>query len=231
MNHSKLTRVIVNGIPLSRYIDSCDISLTCDTTETTVFESPAKEYMPGLQDTTVSAAGFYDGAAGEVDNLLEETLGSGSDLWTWFPGGDAFGLAGRGMVAERSSYNVSSTVDGGSRITIAGQGSGQSHRITSLHPRGARTTTGVGSILDNGAESSGGAVGYLQAMSVTGSVSIKIEHSTNGTVWTDLLSFGAVTERGSTRVAVSGTVNRYVRAAWTLDGGEVIDMQVAFKQL
>lgn len=231
MNHNSLTRVLVNGIPLSRYVDSCDITLTCDATDHTVFESTAKEYQPGLQDATVSASGFYDGAPGAVDELLAATFGSGSDLWTWFPEGDAFGSTGRGMMAERSAYNVNGTVDGGSRISIAGQGSGLSHRITCLHGRSMRTTSGSGSTLDEGAASAAGAVGYLQALAVTGSVAVKIEHSTNGTVWTDLLSFAAVTGRGGQRVAVSGTVNRYVRATWTLDGGESIEMQVAFKRL
>ena len=231
MNHNSLTRVLVNGVPLSRYIDSIDISLTCDASDRTVFESTAKEYMPGLQDSTVSASGFFDGAAGAVDELLAATFGTGSDLWTWFPEGDAFGAAGRGMLAQRSSHNVNGTVDGGARISIAGQGSGLSHRITCLHGRGVRSTSGSGSTLDEGAASAAGAVGYLQALAVTGSVAVKIEHSTNGTVWTDLLMFAAVSGRGGQRVAVAGTVNRHVRATWTLDGGEAIEMQVAFKRL
>ncbi len=231
MNHSKLTRVLVNGIPLSQYIDSCDIKLSCDATDKTVMESTAKEYMPGLQDSSVSASGFYDGASGAVDDLLSATFGTGSDLWTWFPEGDAFGLTGRGMLAERSAYSVNSTVDGASRISIAGQGSTQSHFITSLHGRAVRTASGSGAALDNGAASAAGAVGYLQALAVTGSVVVKIEHSTNGTTWTDLVSFTPVTGRSGQRISVPGTVNRYVRAIFTLDGGESIEMQVAFKRL
>ena len=100
----------------------------------------------------------------------------------------------------------------------------------------ARTSTGTGSNLDNSTSSSGGGVGYFQALSLTGSGSLtgKVAHSTDGTTFADLITFTACTaELASTagqRSTVTGTVNRYLRAAWTISGFTSTNLFVGFKR-
>ena len=70
--------------------------------------------------------------------------------------------------------------------------------------------------VDQTAGSSAGAVGYLQAVSIgSGTATVKIQSSTNNSTWSDLITFTAVTAQTSERVAVTGTVNRYVRVITT----------------
>ncbi len=83
---------------------------------------------------------------------------------------------------------------------------------------GLRTDTvaTAGATVDDGAGTAFGAQAYLQVTAFSGtSVDIFIEHSTNGTVWTTLMDFGAQSAIGASRISVANTttVNRFVRAS------------------
>jgi len=100
----------------------------------------------------------------------------------------------------------------------------------------ARTATGTGSNLDNSTSSANGGVGYFQALSLTGSGSLtgKVAHSSDGTTFADLITFTACTAALATtagqRSTVTGTVNRYLRAAWTISGFTSTNLFVGFKR-
>jgi len=85
----------------------------------------------------------------------------------------------------------------------------------------ALTATGNSTSQDNGASSSSGALAHLHITAVSGttpSMTVTIEHSTNDSTWSTLGSFSPATAIGSQILTVSGTVNRYVRAAYTISG-------------
>lgn len=103
----------------------------------------------------------------------------------------------------------------------------------------ARTSTGTGTSLDNAGSSSSGGVAYFQGLSVTGtpgSLVGKVAHSTDDVSFADLVTFTshttalAATTAGQ-RSTVSGTVNRYLRAAWTVTTFTSTNLFVAFKRL
>lgn len=100
----------------------------------------------------------------------------------------------------------------------------------------ARTATGTGTSLDNAASSSNGGTGHFQALSLTGSGSLtgKVAHSTDDSTFADLITFTAVTATLSAdcgqRSTVTGTVNRYLRAAWTISGFTSTNLFVGFKR-
>lgn len=103
----------------------------------------------------------------------------------------------------------------------------------------ARTATGTGTSLDNATSSSSGAVGYFQGLSVTGtpgSLTGKIAHSTDNSTFADLITFTAHTTAlaattAGQRSTVTGTVNRYTRAAWTISTFTSTNLFVALKRL
>jgi hypothetical protein len=72
---------------------------------------------------------------------------------------------------------------------------------------------------DDGASSSSGLAAYIQMVDInSGTPTVKIEDSTNGSSWADLVSFTAVAngnEPTAERVEVSGNVNRYLRITST----------------
>ncbi len=91
---------------------------------------------------------------------------------------------------------------------------------------GIQLTTGIqtdtaatnNASVDNTASSANGAQGYLEVTNVVGtSLTVTIQHSTDNSSWSTLMAFTAVTAAsvGQQRLAVTGTVNRYVRCIST----------------
>ena len=79
---------------------------------------------------------------------------------------------------------------------------------------GAKTDTGAanGATLDQGAQPTAGAEMILHVTAFTGSnFTATVQDSSNGSSWGTLKAFTQVTDTGSERVTVSGTVERYVR--------------------
>lgn len=223
VKHGKDARVYVNGYDLSGYFNQFGISGKADAVETTTFGAIAKSYIAGQKDATVSAEGIFDGATGAVDQVLSQALGSNSSIWTYWPQGEtAVGDDGYGCDAIETTYEVTSPVDGVVAVSAEAQSKTGPERVDSLHPLATRTATGNGSSHDNGAATSNGGVAYLHVTAASGtspSLTVNVQHSTDNATWVDLITFTAVTAGNQAqRVAVSGTVNRYVRATWTISG-------------
>ncbi|MGH2671038.1 MAG: hypothetical protein ACRDH5_18335, partial [bacterium] len=94
----------------------------------------------------------------------------------------------------------------------------------SLHALTGESVTGNSSPgIDNTVSSPNGGVGTLHVTANTrdaGTIVIKIQHSVDDTAWVDLITFATVNFAVTTkeRLSVAGTVNRYVRALWTVTG-------------
>jgi hypothetical protein len=119
------------------------------------------------------------------------------------------------------------TKDDNARIAAGCQSNTAAERIISLLPLGAKTVSGTGTAHNNSTATIDGGSAYVQADAVTGAVAVKIEHSTDGVTWADLVAFENVSAFGAQRVEIAGTINQYTRATYTLDGGESITMQVS----
>ena len=87
----------------------------------------------------------------------------------------------------------------------------------------SRTATLTGASVDNGAESTGGAEGFLHiTVSDGGTWSLKIQDSTNDSDWTDLLTFAADGSAiAAERKAVAGTVDQYTRVLFSRTSGAI----------
>ncbi len=111
-----------------------------------------------------------------------------------------------------------------------------------LHALGAETVDGNGTAVDRGVSLSivtGSPVAYsvhgaMAAIHVTAysgltSAAIKIQHSTDNSVWADLVAFTSVTAIGSERVKVADgtTVNRYLRVVTDVTGTGSVTFLVA----
>lgn len=91
-----------------------------------------------------------------------------------------------------------------------------------LQPKTQITGAYSGPILDEGAPSASGAIGYCQVFEQSDTwLEVKIRHSTDNFVAddTELLNFGQFTQPGTARVIASGTIKRYLRSyARFIDG-------------
>lgn len=222
-DHGSKAKVYCNGYDLTRYLTSVSISGEQEAVEATTLGSTAKTYVPGLQDATISAEGIHSPAIGEIEDVIQAALGSGNEsTWCYYPQGDALGASGYGLGAYITSYEVESPVDDVVSVTAEAQSARGLDNIISLHQLVAKTSTGTGMQVDNLTATTNGGVGYLQVTAVSGtgpSLTVKIQHSADGSTWADLITFSAVTASNKAqRIAVTGTVNRYIRASWTISG-------------
>ncbi len=218
--HGKNTRVYVEGYDLSNKFDAVSNEVDITEHETTGFGVDSKTYMAGLVDARLTAEGFWDTDTSNnnlTDDVLSAELAAGDSVWCVMYADTAVGDRGLGIQAIQSSYGQTSKVSEVTRVKADAQSQVAFDAIQTLHVKAQRTTDGNGSSLDNGTSSSNGGVGYLQVFSATGgnAITVKIQHSTNDIDWNDLITFTAATGITAERVTTTGTVNRYVRAAWT----------------
>lgn len=231
--HGSLAKVYVNGYDLSAYLKNFSSPVSADTHEVTTFGATAKAYIPGIIDATLSAEGIYDGAVDAVDQVLAATLGQDNSIFCWYPQGDANGNYGYGFAAIETSYTIETPVEDVAAISVEAQSNTGRERLIVVHALGQETASGNSTAVDNGAATSNGGVAYLQVPSIAGTspaLDVKIQHSVDNVTYTDLIVFTQVTAgKKAERKTVTGTVNRYIKAVWTLAGtGPVATFHVAF---
>jgi hypothetical protein len=216
--HGKSTSVLVGKYDLSGYLNSVDWSRSCDTAETTVFGLNSKTYIPGLMDGSLSAAGLFDGAVGAVDEALAAALGTANTPVTFcLQGSGTQGNRVKLAQAIETEHTTSSPVDDVVATNASFQPSGGVWGGVVVEPLTAKVNAGnsAGSV-DNAASTANGGIANLHVTSHTsGSGTYKVQHSTDNSVWVDLITFTAAAAATSEQKSVAGTINRYLRGAWT----------------
>ena len=228
--HGKGTKVLLDYRDVSAWFNSSDLGNTMDLAETTTYGASVKTYIAGLKDADFTLAGLFDaelfaGDTASFDSLLSSLFGTSSLLVTVGLNGLVEG--GRSVSAQvvETEYSIHSPVSDAVSVDVALKPSAQEPGKTAvvLHTLQIETATVDGATQDQGAASADGGVGFLHVTANTrnGASVFKVQHSTNGSAWVDLISFASVgsTTRAAERVAVAGTVNRYVRGQLFSLGG------------
>ena len=218
----------MNGAEVRVYLGDRDVSgdltsiapaASADTHEVTNFNSNGwKQSDAGLVGWTASVDGFYDPAVGGYGRQLNELLGSTGGILSIYDGAaDAVGKGGwlgsEAILTERSEpVSVADLV----KLNGVLQGSGRAGmNARLLHPDGQESASGTGDSLDNSTASDNGGRANLHVTAATGRWAVKIEHSTDNSMWADLVTFSSINAGTSFTKEVSGQVNRYLRARWT----------------
>jgi hypothetical protein len=233
--HGKNTKVLIGNYDLSQFLNEASVMQSVETGETTTYGKDAKTYITGLADGTISMGGMFDGQAGATDAVLSGYLGdSNGVVITIAPEGLAHGARLKSAQTVSTSYEISSPVADVVSVSAEAQVSGGVSAGISLRDLTSATTTGVGTALDNSASTANGGVGILHvtANSHNAGATFKVQHSADNSTWADLVTFTAVstTSLASERIAVTGTVNRYLRASWTLAGTGGITFHINFSR-
>ena len=243
--HGKDTKVYIDEFDLSGYFNSADVTVTNDTAESSAFGSSAKTYLLGLNDGTIALGGMWSADTDGSDEELQAILGAATTpLVTVAQSAGTIGNRAVIAKAHEISYAISNPVGDISAITADLQASTDAvSNLTHGISTGAQLTTGASiaygslgdlSSVDNAASSANGgaAILHVPTNSVAGgTTTIKVQHSANDSTWADLITFTAV---GASTVtselsAVSGTVNRYLRAtASTAGSSGAITFMVTF---
>lgn len=218
------TTVLYDDTALAAYLRSATPTFTAAMLDGTTLADSSVVYYPGLTNVGFSLSGLFDSntGAGTVLDEITSRLGSSTATATTIsPGGFSAGSAAWLLPALTINYQVSSTVADLVPFTLelgAGAPAGLGICLTAL---AAQTATGNGTSQDNSAATSNGAVAHLHITAASGttpSMTVVIQHSTNNSTWSTLGTFSAATTAGSQTLQLTGTVNRYVRASFTISG-------------
>ena len=242
--HGKDTAVYIDEFDLSSYFTETSFSQENDTAETTAFGDTNKSYILGLRNGTLSMSGLWSADTDGSDEELQALLGNATTpVITVREGAAAIGSGAIIAQADETSYAITSPVTDVHTISAEFQCTpNQVSNLTFALAGGVQLTAGASiahgslgnlSSVDNSASSANGGAGTLHVPTntVNGNTTIKIQHSANDSTWADLISFTVVgsTAKTSEIKAVSGTVNRYLRAtASTAGSSGSITFMVAF---
>jgi hypothetical protein len=202
---------------LAAYLTSLTTSTSTDTADATDLTSSAKAYVSGLSDSTIAASGLFEPL---FDTPVVAALAAADGTPVSIaPAGFAPGSPVVMVSARETSYDISAAVDAVVAANVNVQGDGRLDRGVSLVDLGQVTAAGNGGAVDGSASSSNGGLATLHVTACTGTLIVKVQHSANGTTgWADLATFATATGATSQRVTFAGSVNRYMRASWTLTG-------------
>jgi hypothetical protein len=228
--HGKNTGVLVGAYDLSAFFNSAQVGKTVDAAEVTTFGKDDKVYLAGQEDGSLSLGGFFDGDAGAVDAVLAAAFAADTPVSVVWSGLATLGNVGGVANVVQTDYTVTSPVGDAVQVSASGQADGgvrAGGRL--LAPLVARTSVAALTGVDDTAASTFGGVAHLHVTAFTGTnCTIKVQHSTDNSVWADLITFGSVTDEGSERAVASGTVNRYLRVNVTAGTFTSVTFAVVF---
>jgi hypothetical protein len=220
-------RFLCGGYDISGDINALD-SMHADQAlnDSTDITQEAHSRLPTLRDGAMSFTSFFDAANAHP---VLSALPTADELMTFLVPPLAIGSPACNLNAKQIDYPPARASDAGLTMKVEGQGQGYGLEWGLQLTPGLRTDTAAtnGSSLNNGAATAYGAQAYLQVTAFTGtSVTVTIQHAPDGSTWTSLLAFTAVTAAPATqRVAtLSGpfTATDASPAVFTLsDGGSL----------
>ena len=223
--HSKSSVVYFNGYDLTGYATAANHTAEQRTAEVTAFGDANEEHIQGQTASMQQIDCWFDQAASASDAIINGAFGNDDRLLMYFPGGDsAIGDKGYGYSGICQEAPIRTDINSAVAMSFQIVSDVGNERLTSLHPLGAETATGDETSHDGGAATTNGAGCYLVVIGFTGITSIDViieASSTNAFAGeeTTLATFTQVTAiNAMQRIAVSGTVPRYLRASWTIVG-------------
>jgi hypothetical protein len=235
--HGRNAGALVAQYNATAWLNSLEVARTAQAAETTTFGSTAKTYISGNTDATISASGFWDGDAGQLDLVLTGIMDAGNLVpYTWCPQGITVSAPAQVMVGVNTEYGVSTPVGGVVAAKLSAQVSDGAYWGKVLNGTASITGTVTGTTQDAGASgvtTNGGRVNIHATLnSRSTSIDVKLQHSTDGSTWVDVSGGQQTVPAGvavtgsapygqptSYSLKVSGTINRYTRVLITPTAG------------
>jgi hypothetical protein len=230
--HGSSTIVLVNEKAVSSEVSGWTMSHQRAVSEVTTVGQTAgaagAKFVPGLMSGSLALRGPQDNdeAAGLTAEIHAAIGVDNSFLATCLPDGVAIGKPAFFVVGDPSEYAIDAAVADAVGYTLTAQADDSVDMGYVIHALGAETADGNGTAVDRGDSpltptTHGAAVAiHVTAYSGLTSAAIKVQHSTDNSIWADLVAFTSVTAIGSERklVADGTTVNRYLRVVTDVTG-------------
>lgn len=224
------SRVLAGDFSLSAKITKVSMPWSPNMLDTTTLADGAKTFIPGQDTSTWSLEGLYD----ELDH---------ADGVAWPTTGNPISYGPQGLAlssevwlgnALNSSFEETSSVGSTVNFKIDAQTTGITTPGVSLKDLAAVTVDTNGTANDLGSTSTtGGAVAHLHVTAFSGfsGAVVIVEDSANNSVFATIGTFTTVAGATSERIAIAGTVRRYVRTSVDVTGSGTITHAVTFARL
>lgn len=229
-------RVLANEFAVSSTVAGVSLTHSRQVSEVTTVLDTGARFVPGLKSGSMTIRGPQDNvpttglhaelaAAIGVDNGL---------LITALVDGDAIGKPAAFLQGDLTDWSIDANVSDAVGFTMGATADESVDMGWVLHPNSAETVDGNHTSVDRGTVSTPSTGGLAAALHVTAysgltSAALKIQHSTDNSVWADLVTFTSVTAVGQERKTVANgtTVNRYLRAVTDVTGTGSITFLIA----
>jgi hypothetical protein len=182
-------------------------------------------YAPGLKSGQIALAGPQDSTGQSLHSELLNTAAADNALQlTVLPDGDAVGKWAMFATLDVTDHATDASVTDAVSFSATSIADESVDMGFVLHALGAETADADGTSVDRGVGVST-TLGLVAAVHVTAysgltSLELKIQHSTDNSSWSDLVSFTSITGVGNqiVKVATGTTVNRYLRTVTDVTG-------------
>jgi hypothetical protein len=228
-----VSRVLANEKSVSSTLAGWTVSHQRAASEVTTLVESGARFVPGLMSGSITLRGPQDSVGQDLHGEIAGAVGVDNGLLiTVCPYGTAIGLFAMTAVGDVAEHAIDSAVADAVGFTMTTQADESVDMGFVLHALGAETADGNGTAVDRTAGSANGGVASLHVTAYSGltSAALKVQHSTDNSVWTDLVAFTTATAVTSERkfIAAGTTVNRYVRAVTDVTGTGSVTFLVAF---
>jgi hypothetical protein len=222
-----LAQVFLDEFNLHQFARSFSIEPSIDLHDASVLGTGSRIKQPGLKHATASANVFLDGTVdtGSYDILTDRYGGETAGMISYAPAGFGLGNPVLSMYARQVSIAPKSLIDDLSTIDMSAEAAEDAADLgVSLHAHSAETASTDSTSVDNAEATTNGGVASIHVPAISGTdtptLTPKIQHSSNGSTWVDLVSFTALTAIGKQRIEVAAgtTVNRYLRTSSVIAG-------------
>jgi hypothetical protein len=224
--HGRDAYVLIDKYNMTPYFREASRNTAVDLAETSAFGTFDKTFVVGMREGRISLGGMFDGTTAAVDDVLNTVLGQAAAVnVTFAPEGLAIGRKTYICQSEETTYETTASITDVVAVSTEVQATGGIWGAVSLHDLTAETATNNGSSVDNAAASTLGWQAVLHMTTNdrnTGSIVVKVQHSTDNSAWSDLVTFTSIAAGVASteyQYSATGTVNRYLRAQWTVTGG------------
>ncbi|MFH1485771.1 MAG: hypothetical protein ABIH46_06850 [Chloroflexota bacterium] len=215
--HGSAARFYYNCTNISKDLEQVDPEFTRDLAEKRPLTSNYVESAPGLRSLTIALSGLYDAGDASLGTTAWDAFDDGEPhVFAYLPQGDvrdSYGYCGWANFGSESITAGDDVV----RMPVSVIGSNRFSRAVILHPLRVEASSSQATANDNAAASTG-MDAYLICTAAAGTITARVEHSSAGATYNSLGSFTTMTAAGEATLVSGVSVNRYVRAAYTVSG-------------
>ena len=186
------------------------------TVNVTTMGNDDKVFLAGVAEGRISVQGVWNPAADRTDEEINAFDGVFVPITASPQGATAIGNRAHMIYGLIENYQPRAPNNDAVRFSSGVQASAGAWKGVILHPNQAETAPANFASVDGGAQTTTGAAAFLHVLAFSGTdATVTIEDSADNSIFGSLAAFSQVTGLTSERLAITGTVERYVRVALT----------------